>query len=159
MAQSCTPTKKTWIFQGTQETYRLYDSLCDGIKGACWLVTNHSSEIQTGHTALIWKAGKMSGIYAIGRIASNPAMMPDLPELIPYWVNEEDGRKIVKRVEVEYIQRFTLTKALKRFDLKEIPNLSDLEILKKKQGTNFKVADPQLQILSALLKEKCDPNV
>jgi hypothetical protein len=148
------PKRKVWIFQGNSKTtYRLYESLCDGIEKAAWLVNLYKNEIRPGDVALIWKAGNYSGIYAVGEIITGPDEMLDLPDSMKYWRSEKEKTKKALRVIIQYKFRRNLTNALFKEDLIKA-GLGNLSILKQPEATNFSVSPSEWQIIRDLLKKK-----
>jgi predicted RNA-binding protein with PUA-like domain len=147
--------RKVWIFQGNPIRYRLYQSLCnENLKEAAWLVSRYRDEIHIGDIALIWKARYRNGIYAVGEVTSSPQEIYDLPESQPYWVDPLDRNKKALRVIIHYRLKLSLITALTSKELRAITELSHMEILTQKVGTNFKVRPSEWQIISDLLKRK-----
>jgi predicted RNA-binding protein with PUA-like domain len=147
--------RRVWIFQGNQKIYDLYNSLVDeNVKEAAWLVSRFRDEIRTGDVGLIWKAGKRSGIYAVGDVISNPHMMYDLEESRKYWRYESDRNQEFLRVKIRYKLRLRLTKALESTELQKIAELRNMEILKQSIGTNFRVTPEEWQTILNLLKTR-----
>jgi hypothetical protein len=149
--------RKTWVFQGNSERYRVYSSLLDeNVKEAAWLVSRYRDEIRAGDIGLIWKAGQCSGIYAVGDVISNPQMMYDLEESRKYWKYESHRNQKLLRVVIRYKLRLRLTNALLKTELRKIPELRNMEIFKRAIGTNFRVTPEEWQIILNLLKTNFD---
>jgi hypothetical protein len=149
--------RRVWIFQGNQKIYDVYNSLVDeNVKEAAWLVSRYKAEIGAGDIGLIWKAGDRSGIYAVGDVVSNPQMMYDLEESRKYWKYESDRNQKLLRVKVRYKLRLRLTNALVSTELRKMPGLRKMEILKQSIGTNFRVASKEWQTILNLLKTRFD---
>lgn len=149
--------RKVWIFQGDQKRYDVYNSLLDeNVKEVAWLVSRYRDEIRAGDIGLIWKAAKRSGIYAIGDIMSNPQVMYDLEESRKYWKYESDREQKFLRVRIRYKLKLRLTNALFKTELQKMPELKNMEILKRPIGTNFRVTPQEWQIILDLLKKRFD---
>lgn len=149
--------RKVWVFQGNQKRYDVYNSLLDeNVKKAAWLVTRYRDEIHAGDIGLIWKAGQRSGIYAVGDVLSNPQMMCDLKESRKYWKYESDQNQKLLRVKIRYKLKLRLTNALLKTELEKIPELRNMEILKRAIGTNFRVTPQEWQVILSLLKKSFD---
>ncbi len=144
--------QKVWIFQATPLTYDVYSSLLDDkLAEAAWLVNRYKDEIHAGDIALIWKARKRSGIYAVGNVTTDPAFMYDLEESRKYWKSQEGNEKAL-RVKILYKLRLRLTNALFKTELQRIQTLKNLQIFKQSEGTNFKVEPFEWQTILDLLK-------
>ncbi len=154
-----TAEPNVWIFQGNPLVYRVYESLCDeSLKEDTWLVSRYAEEIRIGDIALIWKARRASGIYAVGEIISNPQMMRELPESSKYWIKESDKGKKALRVLISYKLRLRLTDALFKDELARMPELKNMQVLRQSQGTNFRVTALEGDAIQRLLKERYNFN-
>lgn len=140
-----------WIFQGNPERYDILNALSDPEIGNSihWLVNQNKLRIKKGHLALIWMSGKDAGIYALGRIESDPQLFPEyLPET-KYWIGEDEIKEKL-RVKISILKRF-INNPIKKEFLKTIPSLANLSILKQFQGTNFPVNDLEWFTLVSLI--------
>jgi len=97
----------------------------------------------------IWVAGKddIAGIYRIAEILSNPEMILEPKEAIPFWRREEDRNQFSKaprlQVRIRYIKN--LERPILRAFIRNDPILRDLTILRFAQASNFPVTDRQWQ--------------
>jgi hypothetical protein len=149
--------RKVWVFQGNPQRYEVYNSLLnENVKEAAWLVNRYRDEIHAGDIGLIWKARQRSGIYAVGDIISNPQMMYDLEESRKYWKYESDRNQKLLRVRIRYKLRLSIKNPLLKTELEKIPELRNMEILKRAIGTNFRVTPQEWQIILNLLKKRFD---
>ena len=148
---------RVWIFQGNQSRYDVYNSLLDeNVTEAAWLVSRFKEEIREGDVGLVWKAGQRSGIYAVGKVISNPQMMYDLKESRNYWRYESDRNQSLLRIKLHYKLRLRLTNAILKTELQKTPGLRKLEIFKQPIGTNFRVKPEEWQAILKLLKTRFD---
>lgn len=140
-----------WIFQGNPERYDILNALSDNEIGNSihWLVNQHKNKIKKGHIALLWMSGKESGIYAVARIETDPAMLSEYQEEKKYWLGSEGG-EVANRVKLTILKRLINSPLLKEL-LVKIPELSNLSIFKQFRGTNFPVTDKEWNIINQLL--------
>jgi|WetSurMetagenome_2_1015567.scaffolds.fasta_scaffold287185_2 hypothetical protein len=82
--------------------------------------------------------------------------MLDLEQSRKYWKFESEQNKKAIRVLVNYKLKLRLTNALYRNELNMNPLLSNMEIFRQSQGTNFRVKPAEWQIIRLLLKQKYD---
>ncbi len=142
-------TGDVWIFQTGPEEYDILGALA-ALDHLRWDVKRYRSRIKIGDTALIWMSGKQGGIYAVGKVTSNPEIRGDLPKAEKYYMRESDkGQKIVN-VDIE-IQRKLLSTPVLRNRIKEIPELQNLSIMKFAHGTNFPVTAAEWKTIRALI--------
>jgi len=139
-----------WIFQGNPNKYRIVDALSDSILNG-WRVTRFASDIKLGDKALIWICGKSAGIYAIADINSSPAYMPLLPKEEKYFIDKTIAKR-EKAVELKFTHYF-LSNPIYRCELKDIPGLKNLSIIKCAMGTNFPVKKQEWEIIRRKIEE------
>lgn len=140
-----------WIFQANPQRYDIISALTDKEIGNSvhWTVNQHRNRIKKGHLALIWMSGNESGIYALGRIESDPMMLPEYPQEKKYWIENEELEMAI-RVKLTILRRFINNPILKQ-KLRMIPELASLSILRQFQGTNFPVRENEWNIINQLL--------
>jgi hypothetical protein len=141
----------TWIFQANPNRYRIEDSLqTEGEE--LWNLNQHATGVCAGDRVLIWISGDDAGIYAVGTVLSNPAIMADSPRGIEYWSDPADGKRAKARVRVRY-DHVRLSRPLLKPYLAADPVLRDLGILRSPRGTNFAVTQAQWEALHEWLSE------
>lgn len=140
-----------WIFQGNPTRYDILNALNDDEIGNTihWLVRQHKNRIHKGHLVLLWMSGKEAGIYALGRIECEPALITENRPEKKYWL-EDSENEVENRVRLSVIRRFVNKPILKK-DLLKIPELSKLSILRQFQGTNFPVRDSEWELIAQLM--------
>lgn len=143
-----------WIFQANPTRYKIREALDDyNISKNHWLVNQCGESISKGDLCLIWMSGKESGIYAVGEITSNPELLTDSEAESKYWIS--DGDKEKKRLRVKFVYKTKLVdNPVLRQEIKDVPELKNLSILKQAQGTNFPVSDKEWNIISELIQRK-----
>ena len=149
--QSPKEMRRTWLFQGNPQKYRLSDSLADESE-ELWNLNQYAHSIQKEDRVLIWISGDNAGIYAIGTVISDPILTSDTPSGMEYWMTPSEGAKVKPRVRVRYDQLLLeqpLTKAFLATD--EI--LCELRILKCAMGTNFPVTEEQWNAIDAWVND------
>ena len=144
-----------WIFQANPKEYDILNSLTDEkIGDEChWYVGQHREEIRKGHLALIWMSGKESGIYAVAQILSNPEITEEYEEEEKYWLNTKKETSRLLRVKLSILKRL-INYPIFRSELKKIPELKSLSILKFAQGTNFPVTKKEWEIISKIIEDR-----
>jgi len=151
-----TAQRKVWIFQANPQRYDVLNALADeSINIDTWLVSRYIHEIRSGHLGLIWMSGKESGIYAVIDIFANPEKICDSDESTKYWVNESDKRVPMLRIKYRYKLKL-INNPITRAELKNIPELRNMEILKNARGTNFRVTNEEWQVILRLLRQRFD---
>ena len=133
--------RTTWIFQANPKYYDIQESLTTESK-ELWNCIQHAKKIAAGDRVLIWISGDDAGIYAIGKILTEPVLRPDSSIGMSYWTNAEKGAKPRPRVWVEYEKVFHDNPLYKRF-LQWDSELGGLSIIANPRGTNFKVTQEQ----------------
>lgn len=147
---------RVWIFQANPNRCEILNALLDpALSEQTWTINQHREEIKQGDIALIWMAGKESGIYAISELISDPNFMIDLPGEEKYWINEEDRGQSRLRVRIRIVKKLINSPLLRR-ELKDIKELSNLSILKFSQGTNFSVTKNEWEIIKKKIESKSE---
>jgi len=146
-----------WIFQASIKNYKFLDALRTGKNTIAWRVTRFGNYIRKGDTVLFWMSGPSAGIYAVGSVASDPAVMdPDPWEEVKNYYTTEYARECPDvltpsvRALVTYSKKM-IDDPLLKDDLKHHPTLKNLSVIKQPQGTNFKVTTEQWLALKKLL--------
>jgi hypothetical protein len=129
-----------WIFQANPQKYRILEALAEQDE-LTWLVNQHAGEIRQGDSVLIWKAGDASGVYAVGEILSDPAVMEDND---PLWADDASAEGTAPRPRVRiHLTHRLIDGPILRSALLEDPLLNNLSILRFAHGTNFPVAEEE----------------
>lgn len=144
-----------WIFQANPQRYDIINALVDErIKEDVWLVNKHKDKIKKGDIGLIWMSGKKeAGIYAVIDIISDPDFLVESQISAQYWTGEADKIQRMLRIKYTYRLKF-INNPVYRQQLKNIPELGNLSILKSAQGTNFPVTDKEWVIISKMIEKK-----
>lgn len=144
-----------WLFQANPKEYDILNALTDEKIGnkIHWYVGQQKKKIKKGHLGLIWMSGKESGIYAITRIESDPIFCAEYEEEKKHWHDTNKDTDDMLRVKMTIIKRL-LNAPLFRDELKNIPELSELSILRYSQGTNFPVSCKEWEAISNLFEER-----
>lgn len=130
---------RTWIFQASPERYRIIRSLSSQSE-EYWNLNQHARRVRAGDRVFIWVSGSDAGIYADGRVLTNPVTMSDSAVGVAHWINPIDGVRPKPRVLVRYDRVFVerpLGKSLLEWD----PILRHLRIMRFPRGTNFPVTE------------------
>jgi hypothetical protein len=145
---------RVWIFQSNPQRYDILNSVADKeLTEDVWEVNRYKDQIHVGDICLIWMSGKESGIYAVGDITSNPEFIVDSPISTKYWVYAEDKSQVRLRVKYKYRLKL-VNNPIMREELKNIPELQNMDIFKQPQGTNFRVTSEEWDIILNLLKKR-----
>ncbi len=140
-----------WIFQANPNIYDVMNALDDDEIGNLmhWTVNQNAKKIHKGHLVLLWMSGPEAGIYALARVESEPGFMKEIPSEKKYWFDKK-GSEVALYVRMSIIRRF-VNQPILRKTLMQIPELSQLSILKQSQGTNFAVRDSEWMIINSLM--------
>lgn len=155
-ARVCSEESKVWIFQANPKRYDLLSALMTEEIGDTdvWMVTRYRNDIRSKHIGILWLSGREAGIYAIVDISSNPKYLVDSEVSTRYWKFDEDKRQKRLRVRIKYRLKLLRNKALRKDELKSIPDLKNLSILRYQQGTNFPVSKEEWLIISDFIRKK-----
>jgi len=149
-----TGDSRIWIFQTNPKRYKIVEVLSDNnITEEVWETNQHEKEIKHGDYAFIWMCGKEAGIYALTKIISDPILMKDSKQAAKYWIHEFDKNNTKPRVKIEFILKFT-NNPIFRKEIKEIPELNEMSIMKFASGTNFKVTLEEWKLLYHAIKSR-----
>lgn len=120
-----------------------------------WLTSHHARDIREGDKIAIWASGSKAGVYAIGEIVANPRKRPLSPEQEKYWTKKTDVYKFREKNSaiIKYLKVF-IDRPLPEDKCRRDLILSDMEILKQPQGTNFPLTKEQWNRILELLDEK-----
>ena len=137
-----------WIFQCNPKRYDIDGRLAEGESEISWLVTRYKNDIAPGDLAFIWQAGPHRGVRAIMRVESAPGDLVDRDLDAQYWSDPGDKR-LACRVQGTLIARFSVAGV---DEIRAVPGLRDLSILRVPQGTNFAVSQEEAGLLLKLLR-------
>ena len=118
-----------------------------------WNLKQHAKEIHIGDRVLIWICGKEAGIYATGKVLTEPVIRPDSAIGMNYWLTPRDGLRPIARVVVRYDKILLATPLFKEF-IQCDPALWKLKILTSPRGTNFAVNEEEWRAISTWLSLK-----
>jgi ribosomal protein L37E len=135
---------KHWIFQFNPAIYRWFDWIKEKRETEQWLTSQHARDIRKGDKVAIWASGDEAGIYALGEIIENPRKRSLNPEQEKYWTRKADIHKFQekKSVIIKYL-KLTIDRPLLAERCSKDPALSEMEILRRSQGTNFPLTKRQ----------------
>ena len=140
---------QTWVFQANPQIYDLREAL-KHLKRFRWSVRQFKDEIHAGDTAYLWLAGSKGGLLARGTVKSEPEIMEELPEEIPFNVNPEKTENEL-RVEIEVDTVFD--HPMTREDLQAHPTLRNASLITMPQATNFKLSPDEAKALTEIASE------
>jgi N4-bis(aminopropyl)spermidine synthase len=143
--------QNTWIFQANPAMYNISTSLKVETR-ELWSCNQHVAKIKRGDRMLVWISGARAGIYAVGKVISDPVNRPDSTIGLSYWANILNGLENRSRVLVEY-ERIFLERPLLRKYLQWDPELWGLSVIKQPRGTNFTVTEAEWQAIEIWLEK------
>src|SRR5262245_56169620 len=114
-----------WIFQCNPNSYDLAGALR---KRAVedWQVNQSRHEIKSGDTVYLWETGNQSGIVAVAKVLSDPAIMAQNPADAEFNRGARDfsGEQLRVRLEVEKVlgRRLLKTELITNPTLTNLPN-------------------------------------
>lgn len=138
------PPPKYWLFQFSPSIYNWFERIKETNEPEQWLVSHHVKLISKGDFVAIWRSGEKAGIYALGKIITNPAKNPLTNSQEKYCFKKYDVNKFKIRfsVYVEYF-RVCLEKPLLKEDCHGDYILSSMSVFRNPQGTNFRLTAEQ----------------
>ena len=143
-------TRKSWVFQANPKIYDAVEAL-KNLKRIRWSVRQFKNEIHAGDLVFIWVSGSDGGVVAHGTVASDPAMMEDAADDIPFYRDPVPENTEELRVEVEITRAFD--PPVSRSVLLDEPVLRSMSILRAPQGTNFSLTSEEAKVLEAICEQ------
>ncbi|WP_163719691.1 McrB family protein [Mycolicibacterium psychrotolerans] len=146
--------KRVWIFQSNPEKFDLREHLRSPDVGPgvtdSWVLRQHAEDVAEGDTVLLWVSGADAGIYATGTIIGDA-----FTRSRESW--EGNDAPVESRAIGYRLDRSLVDHPVRREDLIKHPTLSDLQIIKQPNGTNYKVSSHEWEMLRALLDNPRSP--
>ena len=142
----------SWIFQANPQIYDAAAALSQ-LRTLTWSVRQHRDEIPSGDTACIWTSGPDGGLLAVGNVTSEPQEMRDSPEELPFYAQQppdEPELRVQLQIDNVFVQ------PISRDELMEKPTLASMTLLRRPQGTNFKLTAGEARTLERLTASKPD---
>jgi hypothetical protein len=149
------PQPKHWLFQFSPSLYLWFERITDTREPEQWLISQHSKLIRSGDLVAIWSSGQKAGIYALGRIMTNPKRNSLNPSQEKYFLNKDDANKFNEKHSawVEY-SKLCLEKPLLQEECRQDRALLGLQVFMNPQGTNFRLTTEQWNRILELTDEK-----
>jgi hypothetical protein len=142
-----------WIFQANPKAYDI-DAAVAELSEIWWRAPQHTAELRPGDPVAIWKSGKEAGVVAVGRLASEPQVVPMTPEEQRFIASESEDDDESTRVLVRLLRCDPVSKDR----VGALADLSDHQIIRAPMGTVFALDDSQWAALAALLPEPPEVN-
>ena len=119
-----------------------------------WLISQHTQLIRKDDLVAIWSSGQKAGIYALGKIITNPKQSLLNLDQEKYFLEEYDIGKFQEKYSayVEYF-KICLEKPLLKEECNKDNVLSNMQILTNSLGTNFRLTFEQWSRIKALTRE------
>ena len=110
-----------WIFQSVPKRYDLRERLLEGVE-VTWYATRYRNRMLVGDVVFFWLAGPpdIRGIYGWGKLTSTPYRKDA-------WRSHGVDVRFEKRLKAH----------LSVTEIRSVPDLQDLLILRSAQATNF----------------------
>jgi len=146
---------KHWIFQVNPKTFRIFDWWKDhqNDDSITWSIRQYADEVRKGDLGVIWLSGNKSGVYALVKVASDPANIDHTEEEKRYWAKSTEIYKIAKRAALEY-QMKLFDRPIERWFCLNDEVLSDMSILRQPQRTVFKLTVDQFDRISEYVQRR-----
>ncbi len=91
------PQPKHWLFQFNPSTYKWLERIKETQEPEQWLVSQQAKLIQRGDLVAIWGSNQNGGIYALGKIITNPTKIPLNPNQIKYFSDPDYTAKFTEK--------------------------------------------------------------
>jgi len=100
--------------------------------------------IRKGDLVAVWGSGQKAGVYGLGQVATDPTKKPLNPNQAKYFVDKDSIDKFQEHYSafVQY-SKVCLDEPLLQEDCNRDALLSQMQILTKQQGTNFRLTYEQ----------------
>jgi MoxR-like ATPase len=138
----------TWIFQANPSLYDIDRAVSEESR-LFWVLRQNKSEIRKGDRVYLWRSGTEAGVIARATVLTDPVVRTD-PLAATYAPDSEEMSRPEPRVQLEVEP---LPGPLLRTQLIDDPVLSDLDVIRRPNATNFRVSAEQDAALRALLDE------
>lgn len=144
-----------WTFQFNPSTYRWFDWIRQNVETEQWLISRYANAIDKRDRVIIWASGYKAGVYATAEIITTPTRRSLNAEQEKYWITKETVDKFEekKSVVVRYL-RIILDRPLLEDTCRDDPLLSNMEVLKQPQATNFRLSEEQWERILELIDGK-----
>lgn len=138
----------TWIFQANPAIYDIDRAVSEESR-LFWVVRQFGSEVKAGDRVYLWRSGAEAGVIATATVLDEPVARID-PRADVYALDRDALTRPELRVELALE---VVSAPLSRANLIEDPVLSELEVIRRPNSTNFRVTAEQDAALRALLEE------
>jgi len=146
---------KYWVFQFNPAVYGWFDWTKESKETEQWLTSQHARYIHEGDMVAIWASGEKAGVYAIGEIITNPRENSLNPEQEKYWSDRANVYKFsYKNSVIAKYLKVAIDRPLLEDECRKDPILSDMQLLKNPQGTNFPLTKKQWNRILELIDRK-----
>lgn len=137
-----------WIFQSNPNYFDIVGAINE-YQTMYFTVSRYKNEIKPGDNVFMWASGKDAGIYGLAKVINEPYKQEFLPPIDPFYINgrDENRSKVVVDIKIEKV----LEPPILKKQLKEYQELEDLLIIKFPQGTNFRVNEPQGDLIMKII--------
>ena len=145
------PQPKHWLFQFNPKIYNWLDRINQTQEPEQWLISQSSKLIHKEDLVAIWSSGQNSGIYALGKIITNPAKNPLNTDQVKYLSKPSFADKFQEKPSafVEYFKVF-VDKPILQEVCNHDSKLLDLQVLINPQRTNFPLTSEQWERIQEL---------
>jgi hypothetical protein len=141
---------KAWFFQANPKMFDI-DAALAQLEEIVWRVPQHTSEIQAGDVAILWRSGPEAGIVGVGRILEQPFAQPDSRAEEPFILTPE-----VAGVDTRVRIRVSSTPFVSKDHVKSIEGFENHPIITAPMGTVFPLRNDLYERLTPLLAEPPD---
>lgn len=130
--------RRHWLFQANPAQWDLEKMVSAVAPGApeTFTLSRYRDDVQVGDAAVLWQSGPRAGVYALAEVSGAPFERPR-----PEW--RAEGPETEWAVPLRY--KRILQRPIPRSAAQEHPLLSDMQVLRAPQGTNFKLTKEEWQ--------------
>ena len=147
-------SNETWIFQANPDIYDVRAAVRK-LPELTWRTTRYRDRIIPGDRVYLWESGPRGGIVAVGEVLSQLSAGPMPVEEMPFVKQSEKLEPDVTRVLLRIVD--VVEPILARPEIASHPELTNLQIFKQPQATNFPVERREAQVLEGLLRSRIQP--
>jgi EVE domain len=146
---------RTWIFQAHPGQFDIDRFLAAPPHECKWLVSRYESEIEVSDRVFIWRAigngdRSLAGIIAEAEITERAIPQSDDSTSRDFWFDWSEATRIDNRAVIRFVRVAAQGQHLVRADIMADPMLSQMDIVKVSNATNFKVSDQEASRLQSL---------
>lgn len=150
---------KSWIFQATPKVFRVDEFMAAKPERCLWRVSCYVTEILPGDRVFLWRARgagprAQSGVLGRAAVIEAPLLRRPGSAQEDFWLGDADKTRLETRAMIAIESVAAISRHLSLPSVELDPVLKDMEFLRHREGTNFRLAEDHASRLNALWHNK-----